>query len=54
MAKNKTQALERQAEKAGYDLEREKAGTLVLRPKDGTTATRFENEEQVREHLEAA
>ena len=43
--------LERQAEQAGYSLEREKAGTLVLWPKDGSTGTRFEDEEQVREHL---
>ncbi len=52
--KKKAQSLEQQAAKAGYDLEREKAGTLVLWPKDGSTGTRFENEEQVRDHLEAA
>ncbi len=54
MAKKKTDNLERQAEKAGYSLEREKAGTLVLWPKDGSTGTRYQTEEQVREHLEAA
>ena len=54
MAKKKAHNLEQQAEKAGYSLEREEAGTFVLWPKDGSTGTRFENEEQAREHLEAA
>jgi hypothetical protein len=51
MPKKKVGSLERQAEQAGYELEREKAGTLVLWPKDGSTGTRFESEEQAREHL---
>jgi hypothetical protein len=54
MAKKKTDNLEQQAEKEGYSLEREQAGTLVLWPKDGSTGTRFESEEQAREHLDAA
>lgn len=54
MPKKKAANLEEQAEKAGYVLEREKAGTLVLWPKNGSTGTRFESEKQVREHLEAS
>ena len=54
MAKKKADNLERQAEKAGYRLEREERGSLVLWPKDGSTGTRFQDEEQVREHLEAS
>jgi hypothetical protein len=52
--KKQAESLEQQAEKAGYSLEREKAGTLVLWPKSGATGTRFENEKQLREHLEAS
>ena len=53
MAKKKTDNLERQADKAGYTLEREKAGTLVLWPHDGSTGTRFEDETQVRAYINA-
>ena len=50
-AKKKAATLEALAKREGYELEREKGGSIVLRPVGGATAVRYQNESEAREAL---